>query len=119
MPMKRAVLALLCAACAHAQKAPPPEKPDAEAMREGSDSFEPQRYVSPRAYHHYLDALLAKNDDDYPTAVEELRHALISDPESPHLHLVLAEALLKQGRIADAEEALGRRWRSTRSIRRR
>jgi Tfp pilus assembly protein PilF len=71
-------------------------------MREATDSFEPQRYVSARAYRHYLDALLAKGADDYATAAAELREALLYDPESPHLHTQLAEVLLKQGRVADA-----------------
>lgn len=75
-------------------------------MREATDSFEPQRYVSARAYRHYLDALLARGKDDYATAASELREALLYDPESPHLHTQLAEVLLKQGRVADAEEAL-------------
>ena len=51
--------------------------------------------MSPRAYRHYLDALLARGADDYPTAAQELREALLYDPESPHLHTVLAEVLLK------------------------
>jgi len=79
---------------------------DVEAMREATDSFEPQRYVSARAYRHYLDAMLAKGADDYPAAATALREALLYDPESPHLHTQLAEVLLKQGRVADAEEEL-------------
>ena len=108
MPVKRAAVAALLVACAHAQKtAPRQQAPDVEAVREAErDSFEPQPYVSARAYQHYLDALLAKNDDDYATAASELREALLYDPESPHLHTVLAEVLLKQGRIAEAEEDL-------------
>ncbi len=75
-------------------------------MEEARDSFEAQRYVSPRAYRHYLDALLARGADDYAGAASELREALIYDPESPHLHAVLADVLLKQGRVAEAEEEL-------------
>ncbi|HUJ26310.1 MAG TPA: tetratricopeptide repeat protein, partial [Myxococcales bacterium] len=47
-------------------------------------------------------------DDDYATAASELREALVYDPESPHLHTVLADVLLKQGRVAEAEEELRR-----------
>ena len=79
---------------------------DVEAMQEATDSFEPQRYVSARAYRHYLDAMLAKGADDYPAAATALREALLYDPESPHLHTQLAEVLLKEGRVADAEEEL-------------
>ena len=77
-------------------------------MREAAaaESFEPQRYVSARAYRHYLDALLLKNNDDYASAAAELREALLYDPDSPHLHSVLAEVLLKQGHVAEAEEEL-------------
>jgi tetratricopeptide (TPR) repeat protein len=79
---------------------------DVSAMGEARDSFEAQRYVSARAYQHYLDALLARGADDYAAAASELREALLYDPESPHLHTVLADVLLKQGRVADAEEEL-------------
>ncbi|HEX4385159.1 MAG TPA: tetratricopeptide repeat protein, partial [Myxococcales bacterium] len=55
---------------------------------------------------HYLDALLARGNDDLATAADQLREALLYDPESPHLHTVLADVRLKQGRVADAEEEL-------------
>src|SRR5439155_2220378 len=107
VPVKRLALAMLLAACAHAAK-PAVREPaiDVEAMSDAKDSFEPQRYVSARAYRHYLDALLARGADDYPTAAAELREALLYDADSAHLHTVLAEVLLKQGRVADAEEEL-------------
>jgi len=107
--VKRAALALLLAACAHARtssSAAWAPASDADAMKEAAESFEPHRYVSPRAYRHYLDALLARGAEDYPAATAELREALLYDPESPHLHTVLAEVLLKQGRVGDAEEEL-------------
>ena len=100
------LVSALAAACAH-REAPPRElRADAEAMREATDRFEPQRYVSALSYRHYLDALLAKGNDDYPTAARELREALLYDPESPHLHTQLADVLLKQGRVAEAESEL-------------
>ena len=107
MPLRRAAIALSLAACAHAA-APVSKvlKPDNEAITEAKDSFEPERYVSARAYRHYLDALLARGADDYATAAAELREALLYDADSAHLHTVLAEVLLKQGRVADAEEEL-------------
>ena len=46
----------------------------AQTDEEGRDSFEPQPYVSAKAYRHYLDALLARNDDDYATAAHETGH---------------------------------------------
>ena len=111
MPLRRAAVALLAAACAHASKAPPAEANrelavDVEAVREATDTFESQRYVSARAYRHYLDALLAKGKDDYPLAASELREALLYDADSPHLHTQLADVLLKQGRVGEAEGEL-------------
>lgn len=104
--MRRAAVALLLVACAHAPAAKQ-LNPDADAIADASkDSFEPERYVSARAYQHYLDALLARGADDWPKAAAELREALMYDAESPHLHTVLAEVLLKQGRVAEAEEEL-------------
>ena len=100
--MRRAALLALLFACAHASPAPAPER-GSSGME---DSFEPQRYVSARAYKHYLDALLARGADDFAAAASELREALLYDPESPHLHTVLAEVLVKQGHIADGLEKL-------------
>jgi Flp pilus assembly protein TadD len=110
--MKKAALALcLVAACAHRQatQAVPEARPvpDADAIAEATrDSYEPRPYVSARAYSHYLQALLARDDDNFEAATAELREALLYDPESPHLHSVLAEVLLRQGRAAEAEEHL-------------
>ena len=106
MSVSRAVGLMLLVGCAHAAPSPGQLKPDAEAMAEAKDSFEPERYVSARAYRHYLDAMLARNMDDWPKAATELREALLYDAESPHLHTVLAEVLLKQGRVGEAEEEL-------------
>jgi Flp pilus assembly protein TadD len=97
MPLKRLLLAIAAVACAHAPGSPQME----ERGFEGAE--EPAREVSARAYHHYLDALLARQSDDLQTAAEQLREALRNDPESPHLHTVLAEVLLKQGRVEEAE----------------
>lgn len=108
--MKRACAALLLAtACAHAaaKTAPPAPAPDRDAIREAtSESYEVRPYVSARAYSHYLAALLARGDDDLSSATEELRQALVYDPDSPHLHTVLAEVLLRQGRVAGADDEL-------------
>jgi Tfp pilus assembly protein PilF len=93
-------------ACAHSRPSRTPLQPDAAAMAEAGDSGEAQPHASARAYRHYLDALLARNADDLVTATAELREALLYDPESAHLHSVLAEVLLRQGRIGDAEEEL-------------
>jgi hypothetical protein len=71
MPV-RATIFLAVIACAHPQSLPAPAAmPDQEAIRDATDSFEPQRYVSARAYRHYLDALLARGADDYATAAAE------------------------------------------------
>jgi tetratricopeptide (TPR) repeat protein len=98
--------ALLATACAHRGPALTAVPPEAEALEDSTSSFEPDNYVSARAYQHYLDALLARGNDDLATAADELREALLYDPESPHLHTVLADVRLKQGRVADAEAEL-------------
>ena len=104
--MRWAAFALLAVACAHSRQSRLSPHPAAEGAAEDADSGEVQPRASPRAYRHYLDALLAKNADDFATAASELREALLYDPESPHLHTVLAEVLIKQGRVNDAEEEL-------------
>jgi len=98
-----AALLLLALGCAHRAAAP---GPTVQAERDSGGAREPQRYISARAYHHYLDSLLAKNADDLVTAAEELREALLYDPESAYLHAVLADVLIKQARIADADAEL-------------
>jgi Flp pilus assembly protein TadD len=100
--MKWTALALLAFACAQSR----PFRMGLERTGYDRDSAESEPRVSARAYRHYLDALLAKNADDFETAAAELREALLYDPESPHLHSVLADVLLKQGRFDDAEEEL-------------
>ena len=101
MIRRSAAIAVFALACAHAH----PRLDEARPGESDADGTGDQR-VSARAYHHYLDALLAKNADDFATAADELREALLYDAESPHLHTVLAEVLVKQGRIADAEDEL-------------
>ena len=104
--MRWVAFALLAVACAHSRQSRLSPHPAAEGAAEDVDSGEVQPRASPRAYRHYLDAQLAKNADDFATAASELREALLYDPESPHLHCVLAEVLIKQGRLNDAEEEL-------------
>src|SRR5882762_8196367 len=104
--MRWAAFALLAVACAHSRQSRLSPHPAAEGAAEDGDSGEVQPRASPRAYRHYLDAHLANNADDFATAASELREALLYDPESPHLHCVLAEVLIKQGRLNDAEEEL-------------
>ena len=115
------LLWIACAlACAHsASPAPIPDapfkpQPDAAIVREAveaeqpkaNESFEAQPYVSARAYSHLLAALLASQNESYAKACDELREALLYDPESPHLHTLLADALVHLGRIGDADEEL-------------
>jgi len=104
--MRRSLLAFLAIACAHAPGLAPVLSSKAVGVAEGEQEQPQAAHVSPRAYSHYLDALLAKNADDLPAATQELREALQYDPDSPHLHTVLAEVLLRQGRLADAEQEL-------------
>lgn len=80
--------------------------PDADAIREATAQFEPRLYVSALAYRHYIQALLLRQGDGQQQAVAELREALLFDPESAHLRTVLAETLVRLGRVAQAEEEL-------------
>ena len=108
-----AVAGLFLVACAHpggralASSPPGAEQPapDAELLREVV-ARAPSRYVSALAYRHYIEALLARSRDALPVAASELREALLFDPESAHLHTLLAETQLRLGRVADAEEEL-------------
>jgi Flp pilus assembly protein TadD len=68
---------------------------------------EPRRYVSARAHQHVLTALLARERDDHATAARELHEAVLYDPDSGYLRTLLAEELLRQGRISEAERELG------------
>src|SRR4051812_42909805 len=107
MILRRAAasLALLAlAGCAHSTH-PGSWPVEAPETVEAAPAGQPPK-VSAIAYQHYLDALLAKNAEDYNTAATELREALLYDPGSPHVHAVLAEVLLKQGRVGDAEAEL-------------
>ena len=132
--MTRAALMLaFVAACAHAVRpaanatpappgsaspAPAQPVPDLDAIREATQgSYEPERYVSARAYRHYLAALLARGDDDLDAAAAELREALLYDPDSPHLHTVFADVLVHQGHVAEADDEVAVRSRSTRITR--
>src|SRR5205085_681249 len=71
MIRRSAAIALVALACAHAH----PRSDEAHPDEVDADGVGDQR-VSARAYHHYLDALLAKNADDFATAADELREAL-------------------------------------------
>jgi tetratricopeptide (TPR) repeat protein len=84
-----------------AQAQPEPDEA-AEAEEQGAKP----RYVSARAYRHYLAALIAREQEDWPEASAQLRQALIYDPHSPHLHTLLAGILVRQGHVADADEQL-------------
>lgn len=110
-PARRRVHALLAAgflaACGGAARRAPSPPPAAQGA-ESAPELEPRRYVSARAHQHVLTALLARERDDHATAVRELHEALLYDPESGYLRTLLAEELLRQGRIDDGERELRR-----------
>jgi tetratricopeptide (TPR) repeat protein len=101
----RALLAaVVLAGCAGGgQRPPPPSPPQTGAP---AVAPEPRRYVSARAHQHVLTALLARERDDHAAAARELNEALLYEPDSGYLHTLLAEELLRQGRIPDAEREL-------------
>ena len=102
MQLRSAALLLLASACATTPQGVRPDVLATDSVR----LDEPDRFVSPRAYRNYLEGLLARGNDDYAAAAKALREALIYDPESAHLHTVLADVLLRQGRVAEGEEQL-------------
>ena len=81
-------------------------QPEPDGADEAEEQGAPRRYVSARAYRHYLAALIAREHEDWTGASAELRKALIYDPHSPHLHTLLAGILVHEGRVADADEEL-------------
>lgn len=112
MLRRLALLVSSLCACAAANAVAGGPKPDQDAMREAMNaSGPPDRYTSSRAYHHYLGALLLRERDDHAGAAEELRQALVYDPDSPHLHVVLAQEQAQLGQFeraeAEAQAALG------------
>ena len=98
----------MAAACAHAplreESQPPRATADLDAAPAPQAGVEPQPWVSPRAYRHYLAALLARDRDDHGTAALELHEALLFDPESAHLRTLYAQELARLGRMTEARE---------------
>ncbi|MEW5847357.1 MAG: tetratricopeptide repeat protein [Myxococcota bacterium] len=58
--------------------------------------------LSPEATYHYLRARLLLEHGDAEGATAAVREAMVFHHESPLLHALLSEALLRQGRVADA-----------------
>jgi len=63
----------------------------------------PSRHASAGAISHYLAARRAESEGDLPRAVEELRLALVFDEASAQIHAARASALLRLGRLDDAD----------------
>jgi len=97
--------AVLFAGCAGTGQRPQPPPPASQTAAPAVEP-EPRRYVSARAHQHVLSALLARERDDHAAAARELNEALLYDPDSGYLRTLLAEELLRQGRIPDAEREL-------------
>ena len=99
-------LALLAACAGPPRAAAPPPARGVDVVAPLEEP-EPRRYVSARAHRHVLSALLARERDDHVTAARELNEAVLYDPDSGYLRTLLAEELLRQGKLADAERQLG------------
>jgi Flp pilus assembly protein TadD len=80
---------------------------DPDAIREAR-RLSGERFASPRAISHYLDARQAARAGDVAKLVEHLRLAATFDPDSPELAVSLAEVLAEVGQH-DAAEAEARR----------
>ncbi len=76
---------------------PPPEHPA---------GIWSQRYVSPSAYAHYIEARIHWEQGRLDKAVAHVDLALAFDPESVYLHAVLAELHAELGEMEEAAEHL-------------
>src|SRR6266545_4619784 len=101
--MSRAAAAVLAAfVAARASAAAPRRHVDPDAMREARRNAG-ERFASPRAIAHYLDARRFARANDLAKAVEHLRLAVTYDEESPELRVSLAAALAEAGQLEPAE----------------
>src|SRR6266511_1172402 len=101
--MSRAAAAVLAAlVAARATAAAPGRHVDPDAMREAHRDAG-DRFASPRAIAHYLDARRFARANDLAKAVEHLRLAVTYDEESPELRVSLAAALAEAGQLEPAE----------------
>src|SRR4051812_12666000 len=100
-------VALLVSISASAAPAKRPQV-DYQAMKE---AMSPQaemteRYSSAASYAHFLRARLMHHDGDHRAALDELRLALASDDQNPHLMTELADELARLGELDQAEAEL-------------
>lgn len=101
--MLQAVVAALAIAAANgAPTASPGGRVDPDAMREALRA-RGERYASPRAIAHYLQARRRLQAGDAEEAVEHLRLSIAYDEESPELRVSLAEGLALAGQLEAAE----------------
>src|SRR6266568_587964 len=97
-----AILSALLAVSAHAAAASRTRHVDPDAIREAR-RLAGERFASPRAISHYLDARRAARAGDVPKLVEHLRLAATFDPDSAELAVSLAEVLADVGQSDGAE----------------
>jgi tetratricopeptide (TPR) repeat protein len=101
--MLRAAFVVLAAlAAARASAAAPPRHVDPDAMREARRE-DGQRFASPRAISHYLEAHRRARAGDAAGAAHHLRLAVTYDEQSPELRVSYAEALAATGELGRAE----------------
>lgn len=75
-------------------------------MREASAGQDDDRFASPAAYAHYLAAMLEFYRGEVRAAADELRLAVIHDPDTPLLRVALAEAYARLSAFDRAEAEL-------------
>jgi tetratricopeptide (TPR) repeat protein len=100
--MLRATVSVLVAVLAVPATAGPRRHVDPEAIRDARRG-DGERFASPRAISHYLDARRHLRLGDLRRAAESLRLAVTYDEESPELRVSLAIALADAGALAQAE----------------
>jgi tetratricopeptide (TPR) repeat protein len=84
---------------------------DSTTVRIFGDKRVPGRYISDKAYYHYVRGDLFSLSGNAEAAAEEFRFALAFDPEAVELHRRLAEELARLGRFDEAVEEVQRALR--------
>jgi len=112
--LTRLFLPLTLAACAHAEPIPtPPAHASLADVERGVHILDDQpsgiwsdRWVTPSAYAHYLEARIHQQNERLDLALENVRLALAFDPDSPVLYTFLAELRLADDDLPGARAAL-------------
>lgn len=101
-PLAVAALAALLAGCAAMGR--PGSRGEDDSLDLGP---RPRISDGDRARGHFLAAMMARFDNDYPTATREIAKAVQEDPRQPRLRAELAELSVRAGELREAREQAG------------